>query len=148
MQKSQGITMIKRTFFVIQFLCLFIFCISFADANKPLSKVAIYVDMGHDIYDPGASGLETSEFDYNFVRGYFLGSRLAELGADIEFSDLAPHNRIARINKWAKETKDKKLVVVSIHHNSTGGTGSETYYGSEKDSLKIKGKEKPTRIRM
>jgi len=85
----------------------------------------IFLDPGHGGRDPGAN-VKIKESQYTLIYALELGRALKELGFDIAYSrttdsDVSLSERCAMANRWRAD------YFISIHFNSGGGVGIETY---------------------
>ncbi|MED0658632.1 N-acetylmuramoyl-L-alanine amidase [Bacillus smithii] len=105
--------------------------------DSRLSSQVIIIDPGHGGTDPGAIGYGLKEKDVVLDTGLRLKNILAKSPFQVKMTR-STDTFISLQGRVDFAIKNKGNVFVSIHANSGGGTGSETYYwgGSGKNPYK------------
>jgi N-acetylmuramoyl-L-alanine amidase len=100
----------------------------------------IYLDTGHGlhnarpgVYDPGATGSGTTEAE---VVREVARAVLTRLAADRIPAQLAPDGNLASVRlPWQRRTLTRGDLLVSLHMNAGGGTGTEVLYSADRPAL-------------
>ena len=85
----------------------------------------IFIDPGHGGSDPGAVS-KIKESQYNLIYALELGNALKQLGFEVNYSrttdiDVSLASRTVKANDWGAD------YFISVHFNSGGGVGIETF---------------------
>lgn len=108
----------------------------------PFSNVVVIIDAGHGGSDTGSIGIipNKPEKVLNLEKAIALRDRLKSLDSSVKIImtrktdvDVSLRNRRKRIQETWNEyaNPQTQILFISIHHNASGGSGTETYYGAD-----------------